>query len=381
MRYHLDRHMTFAARPPNPFDRGPFTRLFERERGLKLPSRVEGRLAGMAALAAWLPLLLTVAATGDPARRDLSRLDVDTARYLVALPLLIAGQRVLTRRLNSIVRVFVDGGYVGGAETDRMDRLLESTRRLLAHPTSAVVIVVTAYAQSFIGAALREPAYASPAASLWRLLVSQPLLLACVGAWVWRTALWARLVWCISRFHLRLSPAHPDLAGGLLFMSRSIPAYVPFAVALGTILAVALRRAMIVDAHSASEHAGLLMGAVAAMIALAVGPLLPLWWPIRRAQLRGMFQYGTLATHMGRRFEERWLRRETVRAEALAAPDFSSTTDLYSISSNVTRIRLFPVDPQAVFALLLAMFLPFVPVALVTVPAVRLLKAVSSLVM
>lgn len=381
MRYHLDRHVALASHAASPFDRGPFSRLFEREQGLRLPSRIEGRLAAVAALVAWLPLLMTVLVTREPMRPELSQLDVDTARYLVALPLLIVGQRVLTRRLNSVVRVFNDGGYVGSAETDRMDRLLESTRRLLAHPTSAVVIVVTAYAQSFIGAALREPAYASPAASLWRILVSQPLLLACVGAWVWRTALWARLVWCISRFHLRLSPAHPDLAGGLLFMSRSIPAFVPFAVALGTICAVALRRSMIVDNHTASEHAGLLIGVVAGMVAMAAGPLLPLWWPIRRAQLRGMFQYGTLATHMGRRFEERWLRRETVRAEALAAPDFSSTTDLYSISANVTRIRLFPIDPQAVLALLLGLFLPFVPVAFATVPAARLLRAVSSLVM
>ena len=381
MRHHLDRPVTFAARAADPFDRGPFSRLFEREHGLRLPSRVQGRLAATAATVAWLPLLLTIAAASETARRDLMRLDVDTARYLFAIPLLIMGQRVLTRRLNSVVRVFSDGAYVGSAETDRMDRLLESTRRLLAHPTSAVVIVLVAFAQSFIGASLRPPEYASPSASLWRLLVSQPLLLACVGAWVWRTALWARLVWSISRFHLRLSPAHPDLAGGLLFMSRSITAFVPFAVALGTICAVALRRSILVDNHTAAQHAGLLLAVVAGMVVMAAGPLLPLWFPIRRAQLRGMFQYGTLATHMGRRFEERWLRRETVRAEALAAPDFSSTTDLYSISANVTRIRLFPIDPQAVLALLLALFLPFLPVALMTVPAARLVRAVSSLVM
>ncbi len=366
----------------NPFDRGPFSSAFDGGIGLRLPGRGEWRYAALAALLAWLPLLLLSGmGTGSTSAGDALRFDVDTARYLVALPLLIVGQPLLTHRLNSIVQVIADGGYVGSAETARMDRLLESTRRLLAHPAAAVGIVLVAFAVSLVTALARGLTHATPAAGQWRLLVSQPLFLACLGGWLWRTALWARLVWRISTFPLRLSPAHPDLAAGLLFVSRSVPAYYPFAIALGTVAAVALRHSVVVDHRSASEHVGLMMALIAGVVGIAAGPLLPLARPIRRAQLRGIIDYGTLANQLGRRFEERWLHRDAVPPDALASPDFSATTDLYSIAANVTRLRLLPVDLRALLALLLALLLPFLPVALVTVPPSQLLHFVSSLLM
>ena len=371
-----------ATRTTDPFAKGPFSHLFEGRTDSRLRAREARRHAALAALVAWLPLVvLTVAEAGAPGSQSFSslRLDVDTARYLVAIPLLILGQRLLTRRLNSIVHEIANGGYVRGVETDRMDRLLESTRRLLAHPVAAVGVLLVAYGFALFMAEMRGAPFATPAAGLWRLLVSQPLFLACVGVWLWRAALWARLVWCISTFHLRLSPAHPDRAGGLIFVSRSVPAFAPLAIALGTVAATGLRHSILIEHRSASEHVGLILALLAVVIGVAAGPLLPLARPIRRAQLRGIIDYGALANQVGRRFEERWLRRDAVRPDALSAPDFSATTDLYSIAANVSRMRLIPVDPRAVLALLLATLLPFVPVAFTTVPVSRLLHLASSL--
>jgi len=106
--------------------------------------------------------------------------------------------------------------------------------------------------------------------------------------------------------------------------------------------------------------------------------VIPLLRPIRRAQLRGIMEYGTLAMQLGQRFEERWLRRDTLRPDALSASDFSATTDLYSIAANVTRIRMLPVDGRAVVALSLAALLPFVPVAFLTLPPSRVLQLIKT---
>jgi hypothetical protein len=367
---------------PDPFEGGPFAPLFRNGHALHFSARNHKRRAALAALLAWGPLvLLSVAEPGAMSARVTRHLDVDSARYLVALPLLIVGLRLLTRRLNSIVQVIKEGGYVSETEMDRLDRLLDSTRRLLGHPGAAVGIVLAASGISLISAVMRGEASATPAAGLWRLLVSQPLFLGCLAAWLWRSALWAYLLWHISTFHLRLSPAHPDLTAGLLFVSRSVPAFVPFALAIGTVAAMALRHSVVVEHRPPSEHAGLMMALLAGVLVVAAGPLLPLARPIRRAQLRGVIEYGTLANQLGRRFEERWLYRDVIRADALGSPDFSATTDLYSIAANVTRVRLLPFDLRAVLTLLLATLLPFVPVAFLTVPANQLLHFASSLLM
>jgi hypothetical protein len=382
VRFHADKNVSLISRAPNLFDRGPFSRLFEGEAGTRLSAPARARHAALLALLAWLPLvLLSVTATDAPIRAWFTslRLDVDTARYLVAIPLLVMGQRVLTRQLNSIVQVFVRGGYVGGAETDRLDRLLESTRRLLVHPVAAAGIVLVAFVLSLLTTRMRDTIPLTPAAGLWRLLVSQPLFLACAGEWLWRVAVWARLVWRISTFHLRLSPAHPDLSAGLLFVSRAVPAFMPLAAALGSVAAAALGHMMLVEHRSASEYLGVLLGVLVALLAIAAGPLLPLALPIRRAKLRGIVEYGVLANQLGRRFEERWLRRDVLPADALASPDFSATTDLYSIASNVTRVRLIPVSIRAVVVLLLAALVPFVPVVALTVPVTRVLQVASTL--
>jgi hypothetical protein len=77
--------------------------------------------------------------------------------------------------------------------------------------------------------------------------------------------------------------------------------------------------------------------------------------------------------------ERRWLNR-TVDASILDAPDFSATTDLYAIVANVHAMRFVPLGLTNVIILLVASFLPFVPVVLMTVsPAVVLQKVLGVL--
>ena len=379
-RAHLEHDVPALPRMPEPFDAGPFVHLFRHGGSTTSPAR-EARLhALVAVIVAWLPLLfLLPRPVGGSVRSRLVAmlLDGTTSRYLIAIPLLIIGQRLLARRLGSIVRVFERGDYVTGVEKDRLARLLGSTARLLPHPAAALGIVLCSFALSLFGGQIR---HASPDSlgALWRILVSQPLFLACMLTWLWRTVLWTRLLWNISTFHLRLSPAHPDLAAGLLFISRSVPAYMPFAAAMGTVVACRIGEKLLVAHGTLGDNVGPVLVLLFGVLTVALAPVIPLLRPIRRAQLRGIMEYGALAMQLGQRFEERWLRRETLRPDALSASDFSATTDLYSIAANVTRIRMLPVDGRAVVALCLAALLPFVPVAFLTLPPSRVLQLIKT---
>jgi hypothetical protein len=380
-RTHVEHDVPALPRAMEPFEAGAFVHLFRTDGHPVSPAR-EARLhAAIAVIVAWLPLVFLSPPPPEASTTERVAallLDGTTSRYLVAIPLLIIGQRVLTRQLGSIVRAFAHGDYLTGVEKDRFARRLASSGRLLPHRAATFGIVLTSVLLSLLGAQVRGQVPPESLGQLWRVLVSQPLFLCCALAWVWRTIHWARLVWHISSSHLRLSPAHPDLAAGLLFVSRSVPAYIPFAVAFGTVVAARFGEALLVHHGAPSDHVGPMLVMLASLLAMAVGPVIPLMGPIRRAQLRGIMEYGTLATQLGHRFEDRWLRRETLRPEALSAQDFSATTDLYSIVTNVTRIRFLPVDIRAVIALLLAALLPFLPVMLLTMSPSKFLHLVTT---
>jgi hypothetical protein len=75
-----------------------------------------------------------------------------------------------------------------------------------------------------------------------------------------------------------------------------------------------------------------------------------------------------LASSMGRQFERRWFAGQQLEEGALAQPDFSSTTDLYSIAANAYGMRIIPLGPKDIIPLAVATLAPFVPLALAAVP-------------
>jgi hypothetical protein len=185
---------------------------------------------------------------------------------------------------------------------------------------------------------------------------------------------WGRLLWSVARFDLVLVPAHPDLTAGLLFMSRSVPAFAPFALAVGAGVAGGIAEAVFYHGRHTSDFYATVLLIVGIVIATAVFPLLPLIRPIRLAAFRASIEYGELASRLGRRFDERWVRdRRSVTKDALAAPDFSATTDLYSITANALHIRLIPVDFRSVLTLVICTLLPFVPIVIAVLPISTLL--------
>jgi hypothetical protein len=381
----------------DPFDAGPFARV-QAALGLRRPgARYPPRRAFILVAIAWLPLVLLSAlqgvAVGATPRQSLLFDFGIYSKYLVALPALLLGERLHLSRLSVIAHTFATGGYVRREDKPRFDELLASTRQWLTHPGAAIVIVAAAYAGTLSMSGVNYPSgIASWAitvgdngrtpswAGWWREVVSQPLLLLCLSVWLWRTLLWARLAWTIAGLDLILVPAHPDLAGGLLFVGRSIPAFAPLAFAIGASLAGSVAESVVFDARPVTDYFMGLGALVVLVLAIAVGPVLRLGIPIRRAQLRGILEYGELASRVGRRFEERWIHDPSVvTADALSSPDFSAATDLYSIAANVNNIRILPIELRGLLGLILATLLPFLPIVVALIPTTAVLSVLAKL--
>jgi hypothetical protein len=119
---------------------------------------------------------------------------------------------------------------------------------------------------------------------------------------------------------------------------------------------------------------------VVAVLVIFACPLFVFTRRLVAERRRGTFLYGALAAAMGREFEKKWFAAHRSLDEgALAASDFSSTTDLYSVVANVCAMRVVPLEVKDLGLLALATLAPFIPVVLLGVPLNVILDKVAAL--
>lgn len=366
------------------------------ETWLRLPPGASTRAALFAA-AAWLPLLVlsavqTVFLKEDALRSFASDFAVH-ARCLVTLPLFVLAETFVAPRLGSIAQRFLDAGLVTGDDRARFHATVASTRRL--RDSLGVELVVLALAYALIA----ELAFSVPSAKVpgwqlaaggelpgyspagwWHLLVSLPLLLVLFLGWLWRLVLWTRFLRQMSRLDLHLVPAHPDRAAGLKFVARSLRVSSILGLALGAVVAGRVANGVVHEGRPLQTYGPLVLGLVVVVVVLFSGPLLAFTGTLIKERRRGASAYGTLAGEIGQQFEHKWFPRlGRIEGDVLEAPDFSATTDLYSIVANAYQMRLVPLDLKSLIPLVAATLLPLVPVLLITVPLSTLLSHLAKL--
>jgi hypothetical protein len=228
---------------------------------------------------------------------------------------------------------------------------------------------------------LLSPAgFALSPAGWWGALVSLPLLVLLELGWVWRLGLWTRFLWLMSRLNLRLVAAHPDHAAGVRFVESSLRSFLPLGFVIGVVVAGPVLNRVVHEAAAPLQFRFLIAGTVIVAVCAFVGPLLVFIGKLIAEQRRGVFAYGALAQCMGQQFERKWLTSDTVLGErALSASDFSATTDLYSIVANIYAMRIVPLQLKSLILLIVVTLLPFLPIALLSVPLDLIVQKLAGL--
>ena len=378
------------------FESGPFPHIHW-SLGLFRPvgSKV-GVRALLCVLIGWLPLLILVVAqspsTTTPLASSFLRDLGVHVRSLIATPLFVLLEIWCLPRLAAIGWHFVRSGLVEEDDVPRFNELVASTRRLLNSLIAEVVAIILTYAivlavffyLPLIGL---PPWYSAGAehfslswAGWWYAFVSTPLTLILFFGWLWRVVLWSRFLICVARMKLRLIAAHPDLASGLRFLNAAVVAFIPVAFTVGVIVAGSVANRFLQQRASVNNVEKTILGLVIFNLFLFVGPLVVFTFKLYQQKVRGIFTYGQLAESVGKQFEAKWLGNyEKYSTGALEASDFSATTDLYQVVSNVYQMSLLPFDLRSIVALVVATVLPFVPVAFIAIPFDVILKEIASL--
>jgi hypothetical protein len=387
-----------GAKPPqDPYDfslvlGGPLYQFWRRLHAsgpaLELLAR---RMIGIPLLA-WLPLLVLTAyegvATGNAvAVPFLYDLDAH-ARLLVAIPLLLLAEIEVHRRLRPVVGHFVEAGIITPDVLPQFRAAIAWSLRLRNSLAVELTLAVLVFGFGWMlwkgGAALDVSTWYAistgagrhlTAAGQWYAHVSIPIFQFLLLRWYFRLFVWLLFLWRVSRLDLRLTPTHPDRAGGLGFLGVGAVAFAPVVLAQSVFLSAVIASRIFFQGAALTAFRYEIVAFVIIQLVMVLGPLLVFAPTLFALKRRGRREYDALAARYTREFHDKWIRGGAPSGEPLmGSADIQSLADLANSYEVVRDMRSAPFGRDTIIQLALVAAVPFLPLVLTVVPAEEILK-------
>jgi hypothetical protein len=335
---------------------------------------------------AWLPLVAWAlatgrafeCATGEPLLRHYGT----HARYLVALPALIFGERVAQSVMKRLLPRFVSSGCVPEEKIPAFRGIIASMIRLRNSTLPWIGIAGVILLWIFVpdtGLRLEELDWARTDGGLgfggwWFLLVSRPVFQIFLFAWLWRVLLFGVLLKRVAGLGLDLVPNHPDRLGGLGFVPGFPVLFAPFAFALSCILASKWAHDIVWHGAHVRDFKLLAGLFVAVLLLVCLSPLTVFMPLLKRTRRKALADYGNLIARHGRLVHREWIEGRPVADRALLeAPELGPACDIGAIHDSVVAMRNIPLTKASVLVLVLPAAVPLLIGATIEIPIVELL--------
>jgi hypothetical protein len=359
---------------------GPIFQLFQRTHLEGAHLELLRRRVVIITLFVWLPLLLLSvfsSPAGGAGRLSFLR-DIEVhARFLVALPVLIAAELLTHLRIRPVVRRFVERRIVRPQDLPRFESAIASAVRLRNSIPVELGLLLVVYTlglwlwNSRVGLNI-STWYANSGArwnltpaGYWYVFVSIPVVQFILLRWYLRLFIWFRFLWQVSRMDLHLIPTHPDRCAGLAFLGKSSYSFGPILFAQGAMLAGLLASRVLYRGESLMFFKLQVGGFIGFFVLAILGPLLMFTPKMAQARRKGLADYGLLAQRYVESFEAKWVLRDPFTSEELlGAADIQSLADLGNSYGLVRDMRPVPFGLDDVARLAAATAAPLVPLLL-----------------
>jgi len=328
---------------------------------------------------AWLPLLLLIAVGSDAAAgwRSFFR-DIEVhVRFLVALPVLIAAELVVHRRLTPLVHRFVERRIVLPEEFPRLRRAIESALRLRNSIPMELVLIACVYifglsfwdrrvlADTATWYTAAGGRWSLTPAGVWYVFVSIPIVQFILLRWYMRFFIWFRFLWHVSGITLNLIPSHPDRCAGLGFLGKSSYAFGPILFAQGVLLAGLVASRVLYGGEDLLSFKLEIGGFIAFFVTAVLGPLTMFSPVLTAARRKGLAEYGLLAQRYVEGFHQKWIAGAApLPEELLGTGDIQSLADLGNSYGLVRDMRMVPFGLDDITRLAAVTAVPFLPLLL-----------------
>lgn len=349
-----------------------------------------GRRIFVGVLVGWVPLVALTALSGS--RTSLVGLLKDYrvfARVFIAIPLLIAGQKLIEERFRLIVRYFSDAGLLRAEDSPRFQEILANIKGLNDAwlPELALVSFGCVSGVLFVGNNLMFDApwsvrmlgtsVSQSPAGWYFVLVTQTIYMVLLGLALWKWFLYVLFFWRVSRLQLQLVACDPDQCGGLGFLGYSPTAFLPVAVAASFAVGSVLRYQALHSVFSRQSLIMILILWVMVVLLIFVGPLAIFGPKLMDLSRLGYLQYGSLAHLHAEQFHEKWVQgRQAHLAELLDARELPALNNLAASFDRLRRMKPLPVDNITLIQVIAAAAVPMLPVILTQIPLQDLLKVI-----
>jgi hypothetical protein len=330
-------------------------------------------------LLTWFPLLLLSTfgtKVGGVGRISFFR-DIEVhARFLAALPILIAAELVVHSRIRPVVRRFVEWRIVLPKDMPAFHKAVESAVKVRNSLTVELALLGAVYtlglwvwnSRSELGLVtwygLPRGRWNLTPAGYWYVFVSLPIFQFILLRWYMRLLIWFRFLWQVNRIELNLVPTHPDRCGGLSFLGKSSYAYAPILFAQGAILAGIVADRVLYGGESLKSFEFQIGGFIVFFVFVVLGPLLMFSMRMARTRRKGLADYGLFAQRYVESFDQKWVRGPSPSAELLGTGDIQSLADLGNSYDIVREMRVVPFGLQDVSRLAIATAAPLSPLLL-----------------
>lgn len=344
-------------------------------------------------MVAWLPLLVLSLVEGHalPGSTKLPFLyDWDVhVRFLVALPLFIAAERVVHRRMVTVINQFQIRDLVPESSILQFNKAFSSALKwrnsVLAE--SLIVVVIYGIGYNFVWKetagidALTWYAQAQgeglSLAGIWFRYLSLPIFQFLFLRWYYRIFIWGKFLFQISRIRLNLRATHPDNVGGLGFLENALHAFKPLALGHGVMLAGMICNHIFYEGAVLTDFKFQIVIIVVWVLCLAILPLMVFSSQLEEVKRIGEREFGLLASRFTREFEGKWMREKLPENQTALGGDIQSLADLGNSSNVVNNMKLLPVDRNAVIMLAVITLAPIAPLVLTMMPLSEVLKMLA----
>ena len=344
------------------------------------------RVGIVLAVVTWLPLVLLEAiyGSGPGTTMSLWQSIATHVRLLVALPALFLAESLFSTRIHGVINEMLAKGIVPEADQPRFTRTWRRTQRLWGswHVEAVLLVLTLVTIYAGLGAAPgMRPGLPTDvitwrgtaeggltAAGRWYALVSLPVFRFVLWRWMWRLLIWSALLWRTSKMNLRLTPTHPDHAGGIGTLGVAHVDLSPLNFAMSATLAATYAEEIKFAAVPLVEYTTPVTAAVVGLTALSLVPLFFFSRRLVEVKQRGLLDYGGLATDYVQAFHRKWLQGGAGDEPLIGSADVQSLADLGNSVGAIQDMQLLPISWSQISTLALAAALPMLPLVLFAIP-------------
>lgn len=335
---------------------------------------------------AWLPLVVWAFATGRvfecETGEPLLRHYGTHARYLIALPAMIFGERVAQSVMKRLLPRFVTSGCVPEEKIPAFRDIITSMVRLRNSTLPWIGIAGVILLWIFVpetGHRLEELDWARSEGHLgfggwWFLFVSRPVFQIFLFAWLWRIGLFGLLLKRVAGLGLDFVPTHPDRLAGLGFVAGFPVLLGPFAFALSCILASKWAHDIVWHGAHVQDFKLLAGLFLAVLLLVCLGPLAVFMPLLKKAKRKALAEYGNLIARHGRLVRSQWIDGQPPADRSLLeAPELGPACDIGALYDSIRAMGTLPVTKTSVLAIAVPAALPLLIGASIEIPVMELL--------